>query len=123
MALTMPYRNVARPYFGDTWLLVTVALLLAFGLVMMTSASIEVAVQQSSDAFFYFKRQLIFMVMGLCCAFAAMQCPLRYWYKSSVALLLLAYLALILILIPGVGSVAGGRAALVPARHHVHAGF
>lgn len=108
MAFAMPYRSVARPYFGDPWLLIMAAVLLAFGLVMMTSASIEVAVQQTSDAFFYFKRQLLFMIMGLGCAYAVMQCPLRYWYKSSVALLLLAYLILVLILIPGVGSVAGG---------------
>jgi cell division protein FtsW len=101
MAFTMPYRNATRPYFGDTWLLVMAAVLLAFGLVMMTSASIEIAMQQSSDAFFYFKRQLVFMVLGLCCAFVVMQCPLRYWYKSSVALLLLAYLLLVLVLIFG----------------------
>ncbi len=108
MALTMPYRNAVRPYMGDTWLLVMAAILIAFGLVMMTSASIEIASQQSGDAFFYFKRQLVFLLLGLGCALAVAQCPMRYWYKSSVALLLLAYLILILVLIPGLGREVNG---------------
>ena len=108
MAFTMPYKNAARPYFGDTWLLVTAATLLAFGLVMMTSASIEIAARDYGDVLYHLKRQLVFLVVGLCCAFAVVQCPMRYWYKCSVALLLLSYLLLILVLIPGVGYLAGG---------------
>jgi cell division protein FtsW len=108
MALTMPYKNMARPYFGDPWLLVMTAMLLAFGLVMMTSASIEIASRDYGDALYHFKRQLVFLVIGLCGAFAVVQCPMRYWYKCSVALLMLSYLLLILVLIPGVGHLAGG---------------
>src|SRR5690606_1461706 len=73
MALTMPYRNATRPYFGDTWLLVMAAMLLAFGLVMMTSASIEIAARTYNDALFHFKRQIAFMAMGLLCAYAVVQ--------------------------------------------------
>jgi cell division protein FtsW len=108
MAFTMPYRNATRPYLGDTWLLVMVAVLLAFGLVMMTSASIEIASRQYGDALFHFKRQLVFLFMGLCCALAVLKCPMRYWYKGSVALLMLAYLLLILVLIPGIGREVNG---------------
>jgi cell division protein FtsW len=108
MALTMPYRNPARLYVGDTWLLVMVAILLAFGLVMMTSASIEIASRDNGDALYHFKRQLVFLFLGLCGAFVVAQCPMRYWYKCSVALLMLAYLMLILVLVPGIGYEAGG---------------
>src|SRR5688572_2421091 len=108
MAFTMPYRNAAKPYWGDTWLLVMAAALLAFGLVMMTSASIEIASRTYGDALFHFKRQSVFLVMGLVCAFAVMQCPMRYWYKCSVALLLVAYVILILVLIPGLGREVNG---------------
>jgi cell division protein FtsW len=101
MAMTLPYRNLVRPYPGDTWLLVSAAALLAFGLVMMTSASIEIASRQYGDELFHFKRQLMYLVMGLACAWAVVSCPMRYWYKSSVALLLLAYLMLILVLFFG----------------------
>ncbi len=108
MAFTMPYRNAARPYLGDTWLLVMVAVLLAFGLVMMTSASIEIASREYGDALFHFKRQLLFLLLGLGCALAVTQCPMRYWYKCSVALLMLAYLLLILVLVPGIGREVNG---------------
>jgi cell division protein FtsW len=108
IALSMPYRNVARPYFGDPWLLMLAGILLAFGLVMTGSASIEFASREYGDAWYLFKRQLVFLVMGLACAYVVVQCPMRYWYKCSVVLLLLAYIVLVLILIPGVGSVAGG---------------
>ena len=108
MAFNMPYRNLPRPYFGDTWLLIMAAVLLAFGMVMMTSASIEIASRQYGDAMFHFKRQLAFLLMGLACAYAVMQCPMRYWYKSSVALLLAAYVILVLVLIPGLGREVNG---------------
>jgi cell division protein FtsW len=108
MAFTMPYRNAAKPYWGDTWLLVMAATLLAFGLVMMTSASIEIASRQYGDALYHFKRQLVFLFMGMCCAIAVLQCPMRYWYKSSVALLMFSYILLILVLIPGIGYEVNG---------------
>ncbi|MEY4641347.1 MAG: hypothetical protein RLZZ227_1341 [Pseudomonadota bacterium] len=108
MAFTMPYRNAAKPYWGDTWLLVMAATLLAFGLVMMTSASIEIASRQYGDALYHFKRQLVFLFMGMCCAIAVLQCPMRYWYKSSVALLMFSYILLTLVLVPGIGYEVNG---------------
>jgi cell division protein FtsW len=78
-----------------------VAALLAFGLVMMTSASIEIASRQYGDELFHFKRQLVYMLMGLACGWAVVSCPMRYWYKSSVALLVLAYVLLVLVLFFG----------------------
>jgi cell division protein FtsW len=107
-AMSMPYRNLARPYFGDPWLIMVAAVLVAFGFVMAASASVEFASLQYGDAFYLFKRQLVFLFLGLGCCYVIMQCPMRYWYKCSIVLLLMAYLALILVLIPGIGSVAGG---------------
>lgn len=106
-AFTLP-RVTARPYLGDPWLLVMAAILLVFGLVMMTSASIEIASRQNGDALYYFKRQLVFLGIGLFCASAVTLCPMRYWYKGSVALLLLAYLLLFFVVIPGVGHEVNG---------------
>ncbi len=40
-------------------------LLLFIGLLMMTSASVEIASSQYSDPFFFLKRQLIFAVVGV----------------------------------------------------------
>lgn len=103
----LPYRY-SRVYYGDAWLIVMVALLLTFGLVMMTSASIEIASRQYDDAFYHFKRQLVFLGMGLCAAAVVMMIPLRMWYRSSMALLLFAIFLLGLVLVPGVGHEVNG---------------
>jgi cell division protein FtsW len=96
------------PYLGDPWLLIMVAVLLAFGLIMMTSASIEIASRQNGDALYYFKRQFVFLLMGVVAAGAVLLCPLRYWYKGSVALMMCACVLLIFVLIPGVGYEVNG---------------
>lgn len=103
----LPYQ-FSRTYYGDAWLIVLALLLLTFGLVMMTSASVEIASRQYDDPFYHFKRQLVFLVMGLTAAAIVLNCPMRLWYRSSVALLLLAYLLLILVLVPGIGREVNG---------------
>jgi len=98
----------SRSYYGDAWLIIMALLLVAFGLVMMTSASIEIASRQYGDPFYHFKRQSVFLVMGLAAATVTLYTPMRVWYRSSVALLLLAYFMLILVLVPGVGREVNG---------------
>ena len=46
-------------------LLLVSCMLLACGLLMMTSASVEIAASQYNDPFYYFKRQGIFALIGL----------------------------------------------------------
>ena len=102
------WQNPARRYIGDAWLIVMALLLLTFGLVMMTSASVEIASRQYDDPFYHFKRQLVFLVMGLAAGGVTLCTPMKLWYRSSVALLLLAYLLLILVLVPGIGREVNG---------------
>lgn len=97
-----------RSYYGDAWLIIMALLLLTFGLVMMTSASVEIASRQYEDPFYHFKRQLVFLAMGLGAAGVTLYMPMKLWYRSSVALLLLAYLMLILVLVPGIGREVNG---------------
>lgn len=102
------WQNRSRPVLGDPWLLLLALLLLTFGLVMMTSASVEIASRQYGDPFYHLKRQVVFLVMGLGAAAVVLMTPMRLWYRSSVALLLLAYLLLILVLVPGIGREVNG---------------
>lgn len=106
--LTMPHTLSQRHYYGDPLLLTLAALLLAFGLVMMTSASIEIAVRQAGDPFYFFKRQFGFMLLGLALGAVVIMNPMRLWYRSSVLLLFLAYVALVMVLIPGLGRTVNG---------------
>jgi cell division protein FtsW len=102
------WQNHSRDYHGDTWLIVMALLLLTFGLVMMTSASVEIASRQYDDPFYHFKRQLVFLCIGLAAGGVTLYTPMKLWYRSSVALLLLAYLLLILVLVPGIGREVNG---------------
>lgn len=101
ISLTMPHSLSSRQYYGDPALIIMVGLLLTFGLVMMTSASIEIAIRTYGDAFFFFKRQVMFIIAGLVAGWAILLCPMRNWYRCSVVLLFAAYLILGFVLIFG----------------------
>ena len=91
-------------------LLLLVCLLLVYGLLMMTSASVEIAKSQYGDAFYFFKRQGFFALVGLLVLFITLHIPLILWKKYSWVLLLGSFLLLILVLVPGVGKVVNGSA-------------
>ena len=109
LTATLPRSGSGRHYYlGDPWLLILVTLLICFGLLTMTSASVEIASRQYGDPLFHFKRQLAFLTLGLIAAGSVVLCPMRYWYKCSVALLMLAYLMLMLVLVPVFGYEVNG---------------
>jgi cell division protein FtsW len=92
---------------------VTVGLVLAIsllGLVMVTSASISIASQETGDVFFYLERQLILTLLG-CGAAALLFCiPTRLIERISTPLLIVAIGLLFIVLVPGLGhSVNGSR--------------
>lgn len=95
-------------YLGDKVLFICVLLLLAFGLVMMTSASIEIASSESGNAFYYLKKQLIFLIMGFISAGLVYLVPLKYYQDWSIFLLVSAVTLLALVLLPGIGREVNG---------------
>src|SRR5210317_158430 len=97
-----------RPYYGDSWLIILAMLLVFVGLIMMTSASVEIGESLHRDPIYYFKRQLIFILLGLVGAIITFQIPLLWWQKGSYGLFIITLLLLSLVLVPGVGYTAGG---------------
>ena len=95
-------------YFGDRTLIISVCLLLAFGVVMMTSASIEIASSENGDAFYYLKKQLVFMVMGFVAAIVIYILPLKFYQEWDIFLLFAAVSLLALVLVPGIGREVNG---------------
>ena len=100
--------KVMRPKLNT--LLLLVCLLLVYGLLMMTSASVEIAKSQYGDAFYFFKRQGIFALVGLFVLFITLHIPTVLWKKYSGILLLGSFLLLILVLVPGIGKIVNGSA-------------
>ena len=108
-ALELLQRRMQVPGQPNT-LLVVMFLLMTIGLLMMTSASVEIANGQYNDPFFYFKRQLFFSVLTAVIVVITLTIPVRAWYSISLPLLLLSFALLALVLVPGVGRVVNGSA-------------
>lgn len=98
-----------QPAFQGDHLLVVVSLVLVlFGTVMMTSASIEIASSQYSDALYHLKRQLRFLAIGLIASTVVLVIPTRVWKQLAVPLLIIAIGLLALVLVPGIGREVNG---------------
>ncbi len=93
------------------WVIAATALL---GLVMLASASTSLAEQATGDAFYHFKRQLLFALLGAGLAFALLQIPLATWERVGPMLLLVAVGLLVLVLLPGVGREVNGAVRWIP---------
>lgn len=93
---------------GLNSLLLLVALLLITGLLMMTSASVEIANNLAGDPFYLFKRQIIFAVVGCLGMLFTLAIPMAWWRRLSWFLLMASFGLLLLVLVPGVGTVVNG---------------
>lgn len=103
--------TTTRASHPDWWLLFTAVALLFLGVFIVFDASYARAAQSAAtgrDSFYFLKRQALWAVLGLIAMAIAMRVPYwrlgRYW----PLLLLLAAVALILVLIPGVGIERNG---------------
>jgi cell division protein FtsW len=92
---------------------VTIALTLALtllGLVMVTSASVSIASQETGQPFYYLERQLALVGVGGLCAALVFSIRTEWLERASVPLLAVALVLLVVVLLPGLGhSVNGSR--------------
>ena len=90
---------------------VTLALVLGIvllGLVMVTSASVSIASQDTGQPFYYLERQLLLTLIGACCGALMFSVPTALLERAGVALLALAIGLLALVLVPGLGHAVNG---------------
>ena len=101
----------------DSWTVGTGAAVLLIGLTMVASASIGIAEKETGQAFFFFQRQVVYVLAGLVAALIGVAVPTRIWEKYSIFLLGGAFALLLVVLIPGLGHSVNG------ARRWVRLGF
>ena len=89
-------------------------LIICLGLVMLASASLGVSESITGEAFHFFKRQVTFLIIGLLVALFVYQMPINYWNKYSGILLGIAFLLLLIVLIPHVGKSVKGSMRWIP---------
>ena len=85
----------------DLPLLLGCLALLGLGLVMVTSASSEVAAAQLGDPLYHMIRQLVYMVIGLVAGAVVLMVPMATWQRLGWLLLAAAFAMLILVLLVG----------------------
>jgi cell division protein FtsW len=97
--------------YPDTLIIVSTLLLLGIGVVMVYSASAVLSEQKMDDAFFYAKRQLLFAVLGIISMFVMMNYDYHKLKRIAKPLLIICFLFLVAVVIPGIGQVRGGSRA------------
>ncbi|MEK7539873.1 MAG: putative lipid II flippase FtsW [Patescibacteria group bacterium] len=86
-------------------LLIILALLLIFGLIMLSSASSVVAFQNFDDPYYYLKHQLMYgVLLGGVVFFALSRIDYTYWRKIAFPLMVASLVLLLLVFIPGIGT-------------------
>ncbi len=92
----------------DGLLLLAVAGILLVSAVMVASSSISIAARETGDSFYFFKRQLLFIVLGVMACAATVRIPSALWERFQFPLMLFGMFLLVAVLIPGLGAVVNG---------------
>ncbi|TSC53679.1 MAG: cell division protein FtsW [Parcubacteria group bacterium LiPW_39] len=93
----------------DYILLTVIGILVVFGLIMISSASVALSQEKYQESYHYLKSQLVRGVLpGLALALIAYFIPYQFWRKLALPLLIIAVAGLILVFFPGVGLEYGG---------------
>lgn len=88
----------------DKYLASVIVFLLMFGLVVLFSASLVSAHSSRGDAYYYIKKQLLALFLGLILFFVLSKINYHIFKKWSFLFLALSILSLILVFIPGIRS-------------------
>ncbi len=92
----------------DKTLLIVVILMTIFGVVMIYSASSIWAQYKFNDAFKFVKSQSFFALIGFFLMYTISKIDYHFWQKKANLILGICLILLILVLIPGIGSVRNG---------------
>ncbi|AFL74267.1 putative lipid II flippase FtsW [Thiocystis violascens] len=98
----------------DYPLLVCALGLLAFGLIMVSSASMSIAEKCCNDPFYYTIRHAIALGLALSAGLLTFNVSVARWERTGTWLFLLGVLVLILVLTPGIGRTVNGATRWIP---------
>jgi cell division protein FtsW len=92
----------------DLWLVVALIGLVSVGVVMVTSSSIAVADSQHMGPFYFLRKHLVFLGLGVIAASLAMRTELKLFEKYAFHLMLLAFVLLLAVFVPHLGMRLNG---------------
>jgi cell division protein FtsW len=100
----------------DLSLILAAAALASVGIVMVASSSIAVADGQNVGPFYYLARHVVFLCLGIAACTVLAKTELAWLEKNAVPLLLVGFVLLLLVFVPGIGYRVNG------ARRWIHLG-
>lgn len=106
--MTTRAQTLNASMFIDKALLAAALSLLLIGLVMIASASIDVADVRNNDPFFYFTRHATFILLGLAAGLVTYFLPISWWQSNAWFLLIASFALLTMVVLPGVGKTVNG---------------
>ncbi len=97
--------NITR---NDILIILPLSFLIILGMIMVTSSSIYVADDMTSNPFYFAQRQSLFIAIGLIAMTSFLVIPSTFLYKTDWIFMLLSILLLIALFIPDVGTSVNG---------------
>jgi len=92
----------------DSLFLACVTSLIIIGLVMVTSSTVDFAAAKFSNPLFFFKKQLIFIILGILILYIITHIKTDFYYDYGQYFLLLSFILSLLVHIPGLGITING---------------
>lgn len=105
---TKPKLPVEVIKYLDMRLIALALALMIVGVIVVTSASMEVADATQGNAFYYLIRHLVFLSIALFIATLSFLMTMQMWNRLSVLLLAAAFILLVLVVVPGIGREVNG---------------
>jgi cell division protein FtsW len=109
--------NRATGLFSDIrplpMLIISAAALLVMGIVMISSASMDIAAETVGNSYHYVIRQLIFAGIGCTLALVSVNVPVSWWERSGWLMLGIGLFSLLLVLTP-LGLTVNGSTRWIP---------
>ena len=90
------------------YLFIVSLFLIIFGIIMIYSSSSIWADYKFGDQFKYVKHQLLFFFIGIILLFISSKVNYRYYYKHASKIFFICTILLLLVLVPGIGSIRNG---------------
>jgi len=105
--MTEPIKTI-HPFFSEKKILFPVILLSGIGIIMVYSASSSISMENHNTAFYYMKKQALFLGISLCVMFITASFPYKLYRNFSYLILFGAIALLIAVLFPALSVKAGG---------------
>lgn len=94
----------ASEHAPDKNLIITVGVIIVFGLIMLSSATAAVAYYDHGDSYYFFKHQLFGLAVGLLAFYFFSRVDYHRWGKYAFWFLVVSVLLLLLVFIPGLSA-------------------